>query len=77
MLNPADEASLRDLTCHWEGAYTFAVMDDTWTAMPTDDPANVLMADSAFELRELVRRDYAARQSARNVAGYLQERMST
>ena len=77
MLNPADEASLRDLTCHWEGAYAFAVVDDTWTATPTDDPADVLMADSAFELRELVRRNYAARQSAGKVSGYLQERMST
>ncbi len=31
MLNPADEAALRYLPWHWEGAYSFAVVDDTWT----------------------------------------------
>lgn len=77
MLNPADEASLRDLTYHWEDAYSFAVIDDTWTATPAEDPASVLTAESAAELREAVRLDYARRHPGPRFTGYLPERMST
>lgn len=77
MLNPIDEAALRDLSWHWDGAYTFAVVDDTWTATPADSPTGILTADSASELRELVRADYAERHPVACTDGYLQERMST
>jgi hypothetical protein len=77
MLNPADEAALRDLSWHWENAYTFAVVDDTWTAAPADSPADILTAESASELRELVRADYAERHPVARTSSYLQERMSS
>jgi hypothetical protein len=77
MLNPADEAALRDLSRHWEDAYTFAVVDDTWTATPAANPADILTAESAWELHELVKADYAAGRPAARANGYLQERMST
>jgi hypothetical protein len=77
MLNPTDEAALCDLSWHWENAYTFAVVDDTWTASPADNPADILTAESSWELRELVRADYAERHPVVRTNGYLQERMST
>lgn len=78
MLSNEEQTDLVDLTWHWEDAYSFQVTDGVWQAIPAGDPAGVLTADSAWELREKVRRDYAARQSAaRSSEGYLQERSST
>jgi hypothetical protein len=77
MLKPTDEAALRDLSWHWENVYTFAVVDNTWTAIPADNPADILTAESASELRELIRADYAGRHPVALTNGYLQERMST
>jgi hypothetical protein len=65
LLSAADEASLRDLAYHWDGAYSFTVVDHVWTATPLGDPADVLTAESAYELRQLVRHDYANRAAAR------------
>lgn len=76
MLSPGDEASLRDLSYHWEGAYGFAVIDGVWTATPAGDPAGILTADTAFDLRELVRADYARQHPPRS-GGHISERMST
>jgi len=77
MLSPSDESSLRDLAFHWEDAYAFAIFDGVWTARPAGDPAGTLTADSAHELRELVRRDYAERQSRKPGTTDLHERSST
>jgi hypothetical protein len=78
VLSPEEQADLIDLTWHWETAYSFKVVDSEWQAIPAGDPAEVLTADSAWELREKVRADYAVRQSsAQPTLGYLQERMST
>ena len=75
MLTPDEESDLRDLSWHWDGAYTFRVTDGLWTASPLTDPSAVLTADSACELRELVRRDYGERQIS--LAAVRGERMST
>jgi hypothetical protein len=57
------------------GAYSFRVTDRVWTATPLTDPSAVLTADSAYELREVIRRDYAERQTS--LAAIRGERMST
>ena len=75
MLTPDEEADLRDLSWHWEGAYGFKVTDGVWSATPLANPSAVLTAESAHELRELVRRDYGERQVS--LAAVRGERMST
>jgi hypothetical protein len=78
MLSNEEVADLRDLTWHWEGAYDFKIVDAVWQAIPAGDPAGLLTADSAWDLREKVRLDYAARKSAAQAPqSDLQERMST
>jgi hypothetical protein len=74
MLSPEEQADLLDLTWHWETAYSFKVVDGVWQAIPAGDTAGVLTAESACQLREKVRADYAARRPPQ---GYLQDRMST
>jgi hypothetical protein len=64
MLSKEEQSDLLDLTWHWEDAYEFQVVDGVWRAIPAGDPAGVLTADSAWELREHVRTDYAERQSS-------------
>jgi hypothetical protein len=62
----------------WDSAYSFEVIDGAWRTIRASDLAVVLTADTAWELRELVRADYAARQRAvRGEAGCPQERTST
>ena len=75
MLTREEEADLRDLSWHWDEAYSFRVTDGVWTATPFSDPAAILTAGSARELRELVRRDYGERQVS--LAAVRGERMST
>ena len=78
MLSNDEQANLLDLTWHWEGAYSFKVVDGVWQAIPAGDAVSVLTADSAWQLGEKVRADYAVRQSAgQPTQSYLQERMST
>lgn len=62
MLTREEQSDLIDLTWHRETAYTFSVVDGTWTATPADNPAGVLTAESAVQLRENVQADYAGRQ---------------
>jgi hypothetical protein len=71
MLDAWQERELRDLAWHWSEAYEISVVDDTWTAVPLVEPATVLTADSAQELRELVRIDYADRAEAKRAASRL------
>ena len=75
MLSREDQSALLDLTWHWESAYAFSVVEAVWQAVPAIEPSAVLTADTAEELREKVRHDYASRQaSMRPNRG---ERMST
>ena len=75
MLSKEDQSSLLDLAWHWESAYTFSVIDGVWQAVPAVEPCAVLTAETAEELREKVRQDYASRQARLNaIRG---ERMST
>ena len=81
MLSREDQDDLAGLAWNWEGAYDFKVADGVWVATSLADPATVLTADSADELRRLVRADYfASRRAAAGrvpVTDYLTERMST
>lgn len=58
MLNPEDEADLIELSHHWGEAYDLAVLDDVWTAHAMGNPLIILTADTAGELRAMVRADY-------------------
>jgi len=50
---------LDDLRYHWDTAYAISQPDaDTWAASPLSDPATLLTAETAAELRELIRSDY-------------------
>ena len=53
--------------------------DGIWTATAVSDPATVLTADTADELRQLVRADYEGRSPVpmTPVTSHLSERMST
>ena len=79
VLSPADETSLIDLSFHWGSAYDIAVVDRIWTANPVGHPATILTADTADELRKLVRADYAGRPRVHTTpaTSHLSERMST
>ena len=82
MLSREDEDDLAGLSWNWSGAYTFALGDGVWSATAVDDPATVLTAEFAEELRRLVRADYGKvsrrpRACKAPATDYLQERMST
>jgi len=57
-----DATALFQLRCQWQDIYTIALRDDIWSARRADDPAAILTADTALDLRELLRDDHAARQ---------------
>jgi nitroimidazol reductase NimA-like FMN-containing flavoprotein (pyridoxamine 5'-phosphate oxidase superfamily) len=75
MLSKEDQSSLLNLTWHWDSAYAFSVVDGEWQAVPATEPSAVLTAETAEELREKVREDYACRQARLKPIGG--ERMST
>ena len=56
-----EEAALTDLGHHWGHVYAIAMCDGIWTAQPYDRPASILTADSADQLRKLIRQDYRGR----------------
>jgi hypothetical protein len=74
-----DEDDLAGLQWNWQGAYSFNVIDGVWTATVVGDPATVLTADAADELRQQVRADYQRRHPVPRIpaTSYLSERMST
>jgi hypothetical protein len=53
-----DQSALNDLTWHWDTAYNVAYDGDIWSAAPLTDPDVLLMAETAAELREIIRNDY-------------------
>jgi hypothetical protein len=52
-----DAAALLHLRCLWHGAYAISVTDGIWVARRRDNPTRVLTADTAPELRRLLRAD--------------------
>jgi hypothetical protein len=65
MLSKEDQTSLIWLQWHWDRHYVIRVMDGVWSAIPEGQTALVLMADSATELRDKMRDDWAERMSKR------------
>jgi hypothetical protein len=71
LVTAAEQAALADLGFHWGEHYEISVNDNgTWRANPIRDRSSVIIANSATELREKIRLDYADRHP-------VQERMST
>jgi hypothetical protein len=68
MLTREEQTSLISLSWHWEGSYTFQVVDGVWQATPIDDPAGMLTADDPEELRHLVRMDHARRRVGKDLS---------
>jgi hypothetical protein len=55
----SEEATdLLDLQCRWRDAYAITFSDEVWAARRHGNPATVLTADTAPELRWLIRTDY-------------------
>ena len=63
MLDKEQQTSLWHLRWHWEDLYTVACDGKVWSASPTADPAQVLIAGSASDLRTKMQDHYAARKS--------------
>lgn len=62
--------ALASLHYHWGSAYWVQLIDDeTWIASPYRDPATLLTAGTADELRQLIRRDYDSRTVRRPEEG--------
>jgi hypothetical protein len=60
-----EQGDLADLGFHWGEAYSISVSDGVWRAHAFDRPADVLTADTADELRLLIRQDYRGRPRER------------
>jgi len=60
-LENEQRAALAELRGLWGGAYFITCPDGVWCASPFADRATVLTADSAPELRALIRKDYGRR----------------
>jgi hypothetical protein len=54
-----DATTLFHLRCLWHGTYTISVTDGTWAARCTGNPTRILTAESAPQLRWLLRTDYS------------------
>lgn len=61
MLDGETQTALNALRWHWEQAYAINCDGHGWTAIPVAEPAAVLTAGSATELRTAMQHDYAAR----------------
>lgn len=58
-----EEASaLFQLRYQWQGSYVITLSESTWSAQRLDDPAVVLTAGTAPELRRLMQEDDAKRR---------------
>jgi len=61
VLTPSEELDLTGIRWHWESAYSVGLDDGVWTAVAHVDPSTVLTADTADQLRALIRADYTQR----------------
>lgn len=57
-MNSEDAIALFHLRCLWDSAYAISVTDGIWVARRRDSPTQNLTADTAPELRWLLRADY-------------------
>jgi hypothetical protein len=53
-----DANDLLHLRCLWQEAYAITLNDGIWTAHRHDNPAQILTADTAPDLRWQIRADY-------------------
>jgi hypothetical protein len=58
-LTRSEQSELNDLAWHWEEAYRVHFDGDVLVADRIGEPAHVFTAETADELRELLREDYA------------------
>jgi hypothetical protein len=65
MLDSDAQTALTDLRWHWEDAYRIDCVAGAWQAVPLSDPSVTISRDTAMELREALRHDYATRASQR------------
>jgi hypothetical protein len=56
-----DATALSGLRCLWHGAYAISVTDGIWVAHRLDNPTRILTADTAPQLRWLLRADHGQR----------------
>jgi hypothetical protein len=57
-MSAADDAELRDICWHWGAAYVVSYDGERYTATRTGSPDHVLTADTAAQLRGMIRSDY-------------------
>jgi hypothetical protein len=65
MLDRDAQTTLTDLRWNWEDAYRVDCRDGVWLAVCLIDPFVTISCDSAAELREALRQDYAERAGRR------------
>jgi len=75
VLSLEEELDLTGIRWHWREVYAIGLDDRVWHASPHAEPTTVLTADTADELRSLIRTDYTRRTA--KPAPLLGERMST
>jgi hypothetical protein len=56
-----DATVLLHLRCLWDSAYAIDVTDGIWIVRRLEDPTHILTADTAPELRWLLRADHGQR----------------
>ena len=57
-MSATDDAELRDICWHWGTAYVLDYDGERYTATRADSPDHVLTADTAAQLRGMIRSDY-------------------
>jgi hypothetical protein len=62
MISKEDQTSLIWLRMNWESHYQISFEDGIWQALPSFSPAEILTADSAYGLRDVMKDHFAARQ---------------
>jgi hypothetical protein len=75
LLSQEQELDLTGMAWHWGEVYSIAMQEGAWRATWKADPQAVLTANSADELRDKIRADYAQRTA--KPSPLLGERMST
>jgi hypothetical protein len=66
-MDRSDASALADLQMHWDEAYVIGLDGNIWSATYRGS-ADELRAHTSFQLRELIRSDYAYRQKADLIA---------
>ena len=57
-----DATALLHLRCLWDSAYAISLTDGIWVARRRNNPTRILTADTAPELRWVLRADYGQQQ---------------